>query len=131
MTQTLTYNVDLNNLKILNTEDEQHNFFVHGHPVFLIPDFCKDPEDIWLSFMDYIEKVKEIEIYDQNGGEVYEHSIIDSKTGLTRCKYVAYLQLTEEDEEKEYEVEIEGYIVMVDDESQECHFLATKVSIEL
>jgi hypothetical protein len=77
--------------RVIKTKEEQFDtFFYQGHPLFLIPDFNQNPEDIWLSYMEFLEKNHSCEIYDQDGGEVHSIEIIDENTGLTKCIYTAY-----------------------------------------
>lgn len=125
MTQ-FNYKPDLSNVRVVNTSSEQQKFFVDGHPNFLIPDFAICPTDIWLSYMDFLEdQVILGEIYDQDGGEITSHHIIDRNTGLTKCVYEAYgIMMDENDEPQDVEVEIEGYVVEKDGEYL---FYATKV----
>lgn len=126
MNKRFTYTPDLTGLKIIRTDDEQHDkFFYSGHPDFLIPDFADDLADIWISFLDFLDK--EIgETYDQNGGGVEEHKII-APDGLTKCTYVAYgIQATEDSEEEDWNVEITGYVVESDEST---YFAATEVII--
>lgn len=116
--------------KVIKTKEEQFDkFFYQGHPLFLIPDFNSNPEDIWLSYMDFLEKNHSCDIYDQDGGEITSYDIIDPNTGLTKCIYTAYgIQLGESDEPQDVEVEIEGYIEEVPQGSfSEYIFVATKV----
>lgn len=122
--KTLTYKPDLSKGIILKTNNEQHNFFSLGHPCFLIPDFSNDKCDIWFSFMDYLEKINGEEIYDQDGGEIVSHEIINFATGLTKCKYIAYVQLRDDKPFEDIEVEIEGYVIA---RGGELYFAATKV----
>lgn len=128
--KTFNYNVNLNGLDIIKTDKEQNeSFFYQGHPKFLIPDFCSNQEDLWLTFMDYLESTYNKEVYDQDGGEIESNNVIDPNTGLTQCKYVAYgVNLDEDDDPVDIEVDIEGYVVrftMLD--SNDVYFLATKV----
>lgn len=136
MTQ-FNYNPDLSSVRVVDTELEQQKFFVDGHPNFFIPDFSICPTDIWLSYMDFLEGqylsgfdtsiggVSTGEIYDQDGGEITSHHIIDRNTGLTKCVYEAYgIMMDENDEPQDVEVEIEGYVVEKDGEYL---FYATKV----
>ncbi len=123
----LTYNPDLSKFIIITDKVEQHDkLFCEGHPYFLIPDFCSEPSDIWLSYEDYIESVHE-EIYDQNGGEITSTVIIDDK-GLTKIEYELYgiSFVSDEDKESDYKLQIEGYVVT--DDKEQTFFLATKVS---
>ena len=131
--KTYTYNPDLSNVNVLKTQKEQNdNFWISGHPDFLIPDFNEELEDIWTSFMTWYEReiLDGNEIYDQNGGEVVESKITDSNTGLTACKYVAEIQPFEVDgkdyEFKECDVYVEGYVVQ---KNERTYFAATKVII--
>lgn len=113
--------------RIIRTKEEQFDkFFYQGHPLFLIPDFNQNPEDIWLSYMEFLEKNHSCEIYDQDGGEVHSVEIIDGNTGLTKCIYTAYgISLDENDEPQDIDVEIEGYVVEMP--TGEYVFVATKV----
>lgn len=122
----LNYNVNISNLDILKTEYEQHSlFFNSGHPMFLIPDFCNVKADIWTSYLEYIEKIYNCECYDQEGGEITSHSIINIDTGLTKCTYTAYeVVINDGDDPQDIDVEIEGYVVCDNDVN---YFLATKV----
>ncbi len=128
MQKQLKYEVNLEGSSIIKTKDEQFNsFFYSGHPYFLIPDFNSKPEDIWLSFMEYLESLSGEELYDQDGGEVEEYSIIDAETGLTKCKYVALgIQENEDDDLHDYEVDMLGYVVTKEDNT---YFIATEVNI--
>lgn len=114
---TFTYRPDLTDLTVIKDFSKQENeFFRDGHPNFLIPDFfknpaCKDIADIWITFLEYLEK-KYTSIYDQEGGEVSDHKIIDSLSGLTSCIYTAYcIQKDEDSEPVDIKVEVEGYVV--------------------
>lgn len=100
--------------RVLKTEKEQYDkFFYQGHPNFLIPDFFKTPEDIWITYLEYLEKNYSCDqIWDQEGGEVHSIEILDENTGLTKCIYTAYdLVFNENDESQDIDVEIEGYVV--------------------
>lgn len=128
--RTYIYTPDLSKVRVVKDVKEQRNFFGKGHPQFLIPDFCKELQDIWTSFMEYYERefLSGEEIYDQNGGEVDTEKIIDSATGLTRCKYTAWFQPTDDaDPDGEFEVLIEGYVVVSDE--PDYYFFATKVEV--
>jgi hypothetical protein len=87
MTQ-LNYNPTITE-RVLKTEEEQFDkFFYQGHPLFLIPDFNQYPEDIWTSYMSFLEKNHSCEIYDQDGGDVHSVEIIDVNTGINKmCLY--------------------------------------------
>lgn len=130
--KTFNYNPNLSNLTILKTEDEQFDkFFYQGHPLFLIPDFNPDLEDIWLSFLDYLEKSIGKPIYDQDGGEVTSKTILDSNTGLTKCIYEAYgINFDKDDDPVDIIVEIEGYVVHDSNNINgiDYYFVATKVT---
>ena len=112
---------------VIKTKEEQFDkFFYQGHPLFLIPDFNQYPEDIWLSYMDFLEKNHSCEVYDQDGGEILSYDIIDSTTGLTKCVYTSYgISLDEDDEPQDIDVEIEGYVVEMS--TNEYVFVTTKV----
>lgn len=132
------YSPNLDGLVIIKTEQEQFDeFFSDGHPNFLIPQFgeqfIEDPnypgipytEDIWTSFMTYLERKYDKPIYDQDGGEVISHSIVDSHSGFTKCVYEAYgINFNDEDEMVDIKVEIEGYVVKGENYA---YFLATQV----
>lgn len=120
----LNYTPDLTGLTILKTEDEQfENFFYSGHPNFMIPDFCEEPADIWISYLDHIERLIGRGIYCDDGGEVISRKIMAD--GLTSCVYEAYGVMIDEDSEPvDLKLEIEGYVVGFDDEY---HFAVTKV----
>jgi len=113
--------------RILKTEDEQFdNFFYQGHPSFLIPDFNQYPDDIWLSYLSFLEKNHSCEIYDQDGGEITSHQIIDYNTGLTKCTYSAYgIMLNESDDPQDVDIEIEGYVM--EESPMEYVFMVTKI----
>jgi hypothetical protein len=79
----LNYNIDISKYKVIKDKDEQFNMlFYSGHPLFLIPDFSEYPEDIHLGILDYLEKINQKPVYDQDGGEVESHTIIED-SGLT------------------------------------------------
>lgn len=113
--------------RIIKTKEEQFDkFFYQGHPLFLISDFNQYPEDIWLSYMEFLEKNHSCEIHDQDGGEVHSVEIINPTTGLTKCIYTAYgVSLDENDEPQDIDVEIEGYVV--EESEYDYVFVATKV----
>ena len=123
------YTPDLSKYTILKTDEEQfEEFFISGHPNFLIPDFTPDIMDIDLGFLMYFEKTYG-EPYDSDGSEVYEYGIVDEETGLTECKFVGKdYQLSKDYEAEDYEVEIEGYVVR-DEQEDVVFFLATKVTL--
>ena len=128
---TFLYTPDLEGRKILKTKQEQDLFWVHSHADYLIPDFNEEPCEIWISFMEYLEKqlLPEGEtVWDQNGGEVTDIKILDA-TGLTSCVYEAYdIQVKEEDDPKDYKVMLEGYIA----EYEDYHvFFVNKVALEI
>ena len=128
--KTLEYTVDLTDKIVVKTEEEQFDkFFYSGHTAFLIPDFCDQEEDIWLSFMEYLENNHNNgeELYDQDGGEITSKKVINETTGLTKCTYEAYgIVLNEGDDETDYKLDIEGYII---EDGLDYYFLATKVSL--
>ena len=111
---TFTYNPKIVGKIIKDDEEQFYKFFYQGHPLFLIPDFSQYPEDIWLSYMNFLERDMSCEIYDQDGGEVTPHNVIDKNTGLTRCVYTAYgIMVDKSDDPQDVEVEIEGFVVEV------------------
>jgi hypothetical protein len=121
-----TYTPNLTGLTIISNPQKQNElFFFDGHPKFLIPDFNAEPTDIWISYEDYIDK-RFGKIYDQNGGEILSHKIIN-QNGLTLVEYVLYDISLESnpDDYKEYNITIEGYVV---DDGNDVYFLATKVT---
>ena len=120
------YKPDLSGLKVLKTNYEQfEQFFYKGHPQFLIPDFNSEPTDIWISYLDYLEKIYGEEI-DDDGGEVSSHKVIDNETGLTRCTYTAYGICTD-DVCRDHILRIEGYVVL--DVENDSHFVVTLLEI--
>ncbi len=80
------YNVDLSKLDIVKSESEIKEFFLSGHPPFLIPDFFSGIADIWETFMEFLEKKYDCQIYDQEGGEITSHIIFYN--GLVKCSYL-------------------------------------------
>ena len=130
MKKKFTYEPNLTGLNIIKDANEQHEkFFYSGHPYFLIPDFCDEPNDIWLSFLDFLEKEIGDELWDQNGGEVQSEGVI-SPDGLTKCVYSAYdIQKTEDSEEESFDIEVTGYVVE-NPSTEEVYFVATKVKIK-
>lgn len=125
---TLKYNVDVSNLQVFKNEEDMYKYFFYsGHPGFLIPDFHKEIYDISSSFIDYLEKYYENNIFDQNGGEIHSYKIVDNDSGLTECSYTAYdIMLDEDASEEDYELTIKGYVINTD----EPYFLATEVVIK-
>lgn len=121
-----TYTPNLTGLTIISNPQKQHElFFFDGHPKFLIPDFNQEPTDIWISYEDYIDKAFGA-IFDQNGGEILSHKIIN-QNGLTSVEYTLYdisLEL-DPDDYKDYNITIEGYVV---EDKGNVYFLATKVT---
>lgn len=120
------YNVNLQGLRVLKTNEEQQKlFFYKGHPEFLIPDFGPNVEDIWTSFLNYLENVHG-DIYDQDGGEITSHSVVDESSGLTQCEYVANgIQIDENSDIVDMSVKVEGYVVEANGNT---HFLTTRVT---
>jgi len=123
------YNIDTSAFKVIKNADSQFDkFFYKGHPEFLIPDFSDYKEDIWTSYLDYLEKQLGKEIWDQDGGEITDNQIIDKKTGLTKVTYTAYGIMIDEDSDcEDHDIEIEGYVIQ---DEKDTYFLATKVEIE-
>ena len=121
------YTPNLNGLNIIdNTQDQQKKFFYKGHPEFLIPDFSNNIEDIWITYLDYLESKIGSEIYDQDGGEITYNTVIDKNTGLTKCDWTSYGVMFDEDSDpQDITVEIEGYVV--ESQNGETYFIATKV----
>jgi hypothetical protein len=112
--------------RVIKTEKEQFEFFMQGHPQFLIPDFYPNADDIWITYMVYLEKLNSKDLWDQDGGEVHSYQILDQNTGLTKCIYTAYgIMFDEDSEPKDFDVEIEGYVVEVP--MTGFVFMATKV----
>jgi hypothetical protein len=103
-------------------------FFYKGQPEFLIPDFSNCKEDIWDSYLEYLEKDLGREIWDQDGGEIIEYQVIDEETGLTKVNYTSYGIMTDEDSEcEDHDIDIEGYVIQ---DGKQTYFLATKVEID-
>lgn len=134
-----TLNYDISNYDIstaLKTKDAQFDkFYYSGHPLFLIPDFSEYPDDIWLSFLNFLEKNKGKNCYDNDGGEVIENTLLDVNTGYSTCIYEAWgISFSEDDEPKDYEIEVKGYIIIDEDNSDgkfiTYYFLATEVNIK-
>lgn len=129
MRKFFEYNVDLSTLKVIKDVDRQFDkFFYKGHPEFLIPDFSIYKEDIWTSYLNYLEKDLGKEVWDQDGGEIIEYQLIDENTGLTRVDYTAYGIMIDEDSEcEDHDIDIEGYVIQ---DGKETYFLTTKVEID-
>jgi hypothetical protein len=129
MKKFFEYNVDLSTLKVIKDVDRQFDkFFYKGHPEFLIPDFSNYKEDIWDSYLEYLEKDLGREIWDQDGGEIIEYQVIDEETGLTKVNYISYGIMVDEDSEcEDHDIDIEGYVIQ---DGKETYFLTTKVEID-
>ena len=125
----INYQVNLDNLKVIKNKSEQSDlFFSSGHPQFLISDFCAIKSDICTSFLDFIERKNGIEIWDQDGGEITSYDVINVTTGLTKCTYEAYgISFDEDDEPKDYIVDIEGYVIKEDQYSS--YFMTKSVNV--
>jgi len=128
---------DISNFDIsqaLKTKDEQFDkFYYQGHPNFMIPDFLHLPADIWATFFEFIEKEFGKEVYDDDGGEVIENTLLDVNTGYSRCVYEAWgINFSEDEETKDYQVEVFGYIIPFDktNKKEGYYFLATEVNIK-
>lgn len=120
------YRPDLSDMKIIKTDVEQHNkFFYKGHPEFLIPEFSNESDDIWIIYGDYLKRVKESEIYDEDGGEITYHKVINKSTGLTECIYTAYgINFQKDGYMMDYKVKMEGYVV---EKNEKTYFVTTYV----
>jgi hypothetical protein len=129
MRKFFEYNVDLSTLKVIKDVDRQFDkFFYKAHPEFLIPDFSSYKEDIWNSYLEYLEKDLGREIWDQDGGEITDNQIIDEDTGLTKVIYTAYDIMIDEDSDcEDHDITIEGYVIQ---DKKETYFLTTKVEID-
>jgi hypothetical protein len=129
MRKFFEYNVDLSTLKVIKDVDRQFDkFFYKGQPEFLIPDFSNCKEDIWDSYLEYLEKDLGREIWDQDGGEIIEYQVIDEETGLTKVSYTSYGIMVDEDSEcEDHDIDIEGYVIQ---DGKETYFLTTKVEID-
>jgi hypothetical protein len=132
---TLSYNYipNLTGLTVIKTLPEQEKaFWYQGHPGFLIPDFnAESEEDIWIGFLNYLETVilNGNELYDQNGGDCQDITLLDPATGLTKCRYIATgIILREGDSEQDINVDVEGYVVS---NSTYAYFVATRVDVHL
>jgi hypothetical protein len=129
MRKFFEYDVDLSTLKVIKDVDRQFDkFFYKGQPEFLIPDFSNCKEDIWDSYLEYLEKDLGREIWDQDGGEIIEYQVIDEETGLTKVSYTSYGIMVDEDSEcEDHDIDIEGYVIQ---DGKETYFLTTKVEID-
>lgn len=126
MNKKLNYKINLSGLNVVK-HDLHNAFFYKGHPEFLIPDFDPNPVDIWISFMNYLERTSNKEIYDQDGGEISSHSLLDTN-GLVECVYEAYgINFDEDEDPLDYQLAIRGYII---DDSEKTYFLAESVEIK-
>lgn len=127
MNKKLNYNINLTNLNVVK-EDLHNAFFYKGHPEFLIPDFNASPTDIWLGFMDYLEKINNKDIYDQDGGEITSYKFINNN-GLVECVYEAYgINFDEDEEPKDYKVTVNGYVILDTDST---YYIAENVDINV
>lgn len=127
--KSLIYTPDMTGVEIIKEGDDRwEDFFWGGHPYFLIPDFGEKPDDICISYEDYIEKIYE-DIYDQNGGEIITKKTI-SNDGKILVEYTLYdiSLVSTPDDFKEYTIFIEGYVV---EKNDELFFMATKVTGDL
>jgi hypothetical protein len=135
MTKTFTY--DISNYDIstaLKTKEDQFgSFYYSGHHEFMIPDFSNSTCDIWLSFLNFLEKENNKEVYDQDGGEIIENEILDINTGYSRCVYEAlFINFDEDEPRKDYQVEVFGYIILDKSSGEDnYYFLAAGVNIKI
>lgn len=129
MKKFFEYNVDLSTLKVIKDVDRQFDkFFYKVNPEFLIPDFSSIKDDIWSSYLDYLEKDLDKEVFDQDGGDITDNEIIDEETGLTKVIYTAYDIMIDEDSDcMDHDITIEGYVIQ---DKRDTYFLATKVEID-
>lgn len=98
-------------LNIVKTEQGKDMFFRQSSPEFLITEVSKTRCDIWLAYIEYLEKKNHCDLYDQNGGEIISH-IFCNANGLVRCKYAAYgILFDEDDDPTDLCSVIEGYII--------------------
>ena len=133
---TKTFDYDISNYDIstaLKTKESQFNkFYYSGHPDFMIPDFSNIPNDIWDSFISFLEKEKG-DVYDQDGGDFISETILDPITGFSSYEYEVYGIFFSEDEPPiDYLLEIKGYIIPFDktNKKEGYYFLATNVNIK-
>ena len=141
----LNYKPNFTGLTIVTDPSEINEFFRDGHPMFLIPDFGGGSScghngefnfgggpinDIWLSYEDYIEN-KYGTIYDQNGGEILGHEVLNS-LGFTTCDYMLDDISLESDPDnyRKYNITIEGFVVRPPHPYPD-YFVATKVTGDL
>jgi len=118
------YNVDLSKLNVVKNESDIKDFFLDGHPLFLIPDFFRGAADIWVTYLDFLEKKYDCEIWNQDGGEIISHKIFYN--GLVKCIYQSYaICVNEDDDPVDHVIEIEGYII----QDTYKYFLATNVIV--
>ena len=129
MKKFFEYNVDLSALKVIKDVDRQFDkFFYKVNPEFLIPDFSSIKDDVWSSYLDYLEKNLGREICDQDGGDITDNEIIDGETGLTKVIYTVYgIMLDEDSDCVDHDIKMEGYVIQNCDET---YFLTTKVEID-
>ena len=67
----LKYDIDTTDHSIVTDQKEIKEFFSGGHPTFLIPDFLEDGAgDVWITYLDFLDRQHDNEIFDQEGGEV-------------------------------------------------------------
>lgn len=124
---TFTYKLDPS-YTVLTNKTDIDNFFGDGHPSFLIYEFCDFPADIWLSYLEYFEKVHKCAIWDQDGGEITKYDI--DTDGLIKCTYEAYGIIKDEDGDPiDHKVDIEGYLVKdINNELQNILY-STKITV--
>lgn len=129
-------NYDISNYDIsyaLKTKEEQFNEFYYSarNPLFLIPDFLGYPEDIFVSFIDFIEKEKG-SILDLDGGDFINETVIDPITGFSSYEYEVYhILFSEEEPPISYIIDVKGYVIPFDKTNKEgYYFLATNVNIK-
>ena len=88
MKKVFEYDVDLSTLKVIKDVDRQFDkFFYKVNPEFLIKDFSSIKDDIWSSYLDYLEKDLGKEVWDQDGGEITDNEIIDEWEYLVENKH--------------------------------------------
>ena len=116
----LNFKPNFTGLTIVTDPNDINEFFRDGHPCFSIPGFSggsgvgsfTGPVDIWLGYQDYLESIKGSPIYDQNGGEILGHTVLNS-LGFITCDYILDDLSFESDPDNysQYNITIEGFLV--------------------
>jgi hypothetical protein len=110
----VSYSPEIVGTIIKSEQDQLDRFYLTDNPLFLIPEFDKDPKGILDSYSDYLSN-RSINI---NSGEFIETQVFDN--GLTECTYVAY----DDDNGNDYYLDIKGYIV---EQNNTLYFMVTNI----